>query len=332
MLIKELTSDQLKEITDKLWGEPESPETIVADALRAEMCARRITIRRTLCNRVFQLLEPTYHIQLELIKEVLENLEYCGDITGGDNGQIAAAPLRAVQIDSTQFLLVGGPDTKSLRTVVDCQIDNTALPRRAKFRVDADIAKQLTLINAKVLSPQRWSGIDRAPKADSAWLCSLDDELAFCGRDSSVLNSDCDDWRAYIASDSTNESARWTKIKVDGQGRLWRAKHLRGYWVYVWTNQQHPTHGKHLPLTANDAHRTRFAIDRETGKSLTVEYQCQNDTIVIQLTTLLPYQEFRFLTTIGNRHTSSISFPITSLNDVASLFERLGIAIKERGI
>lgn len=333
MLLKELTFDQLKEIADKRWGENQSPENIVADALRAEACSRGITTRRTLCNRVLQLLQPIYQIQLAFIKEVLENLEYSGDITGGANGQIAAAPLRAVQIDSTQFLIVGGPDTKSLQTVVDCQIDNAALPRRAKFQVDADIARQLTLIKARILSPQRWSGIDRAPEANGAWLSSLDEELEFCGRDSSVLDSKCDEWRAYIATDSTNESSRWTRAKPGTHGRLWRAKHLRGYWVYVWTNQQqHPTQGKHLLLTANDAHRTRFAIDRETGKSLTVEYQRENDTIIIQLTTLLPYQEFRFLTTIGNRHASSISFPLTALDDVASLFERLGITVKERGI
>ena len=99
MLLKELTFDQLKEIADKRWGENQSPENIVADALRAEACSRGITTRRTLCNRVLQLLQPIYQIQLAFIKEVLENLEYSGDITGGANGQIAAAPLRAVQIE-----------------------------------------------------------------------------------------------------------------------------------------------------------------------------------------------------------------------------------------
>lgn len=335
MLLKELTPDQLNEIAQTIWGENAALESVIADALRAEICARRIVTRRTLCNRVLELLQPIYQVQVDVVKTGLEELEYAGDITSGDNGQLAAAPLRAVQIDINQYLFVGGPDTKTLQKLVDCEINNSLVPRRATARDSSKVLTQLSVCNAKVLSPHRWSGLDRAPLADSAWLSDLDDELKVIGKPGLALESNCDEWRVYTSEVvADGERSRWSKPRNDDNGSLWRARHIRGYWLYVWTNQTHPMNGMHIPLTASDAHRSCFALDRVAGKSLTLEYERNRDEVHIQLPTLLPSQEYRYLITIGERNATSsymITIPVSLLEQLVSLFERLGITLKERG-
>jgi hypothetical protein len=92
-LIPEQDKEQFVEFVGQSLGIPStSPEGLVAELLRSELTARGVSGRRSLCDRIIQLLQPTGAVSRDFVKDILLSLEKAGDISGGPNGQIAATP------------------------------------------------------------------------------------------------------------------------------------------------------------------------------------------------------------------------------------------------
>ncbi len=335
MNLRTLKEDQLQRLAATSWGEQLNADSAIADALRAELWARRTAIRRSLCRKVVELMAPVRNVEQESVRRVLDQLERDGDVTGGDGGLIAPAPIRAIELGDDRYLLVGGPETARLKEIFGSDIGVQMGLRRATGCGDRFL-EALSDVGGLVLTPDRWAGLDRTPPADEKWLAILDDELEHLGADADALPSECtDDWRCYVPRAASLHHRRWEKPSADGAAQVWRCRHDRGYWLYLWTRGVAPSESSHLRLPGDAALRAMFALDRSAGHPIELEISEDEDHIVLNARGMLPRAEYRYLMTFGERSEEDgfrYRVPSESWAQVSSMLtSRLGVVIAQEG-
>jgi hypothetical protein len=299
-----LRETQIVEVARQSWAADPDSQTAVAEALRAELWARRVSTRRALCQRVVYLMQPVRRLDLDSVILILAELERSGDVTVGDSGRLAAAPLRAVDLGGGRYRLFGGPATTQLQQLLGQKAIADAFSRQVTLSEDsATVFRQrLAAIGGVIITPEQWSGLDRTPPADEAWLAGLDDELRHNPGAPAALQGGYDDWRCYVPDCGEAEPRlRWKKSPSDVPGCLWRARHARGFRIHVWTSGDNPLQGTHLRLSQDQAARTAFALDRAAGCSVVMEGKDDGAFLELSVRAFLPIAEYRFLLTLCER-------------------------------
>jgi hypothetical protein len=331
-----LREAQIIEVARHSWAADLDSPAAVAEALRTELWARQVSTRRALCQRVVELMRPVHQIDLDSVTRILAELERSGDVTGGDHGRLAAAPLRAVDLGGGQYRLFGGPATRRLHQLLGQREVAGAFSRQVTVSEDSEAVfrQRLTATGGVILTPEQWSGLDRTPPADDAWLAGLDDELRYNPGAPLALPEGYDDWRCYVPdSGEAEQQLRWKKPPPDNTGRLWRARHERGFRMHVWTTGNSPLQGGHLRLNQDQASRTAFALDRVAGCPLAMEGKDNEAFVEMSVSAFVPIAEYRFLLTLGERLEATgiprYRVPKNVWPQVVSMLEiRLGIVVQ----
>jgi hypothetical protein len=332
MAINVLQPQEVRHIAQTAWCENLDTEISVAEALRAELWARKTCSRRTLCQRAFESIAPVLNVELDCIKRVLKQLDQIGDVIVGDEGCLASAPLRVIRMSSGRFLLVGGPESSKLALLLGCDVVASKLIRET---TPADVETMLAAaanLGAITLSPERWSGLDRTPEANAEWIATQDQLLLDNPKFAIALPSTANEWQYYLSAPRDRRTkSGWRQPEGAESAQLWRLKQENGYWFYAWTSGSHPSAGGHIRLLENEAMRTRFALDRAAHASPMCKSTEQSGDIVLVIGTRIPRQEYRYLLTLGKLLDAaeySYIFPKSEWTNVVSTLEkRLGLII-----
>jgi len=198
-------------------------------------------------------------------------------------------------------MLAGGPETLRLQQMLRCDIGSQVSMRRATGCGEGFIGA-LNEVGGLALTPHRWAGLDRTPPAGAEWLSILGDELEHLGAEAGSLPSECgDDLGCYDPRTRMLHHQRWVKPSAEGSAQLWRCRHERGYWVYLWTGGTAPSESPYLRLSRDAALRTMFALDRNAGYSIELEANDEQEWVAIDVGCMLPKAEYRFLMTFADR-------------------------------
>jgi len=279
-----------------------SGQELLAEILRNELSARRVSSRRSLCSRVIKTIEPFQKTTIEHVKEVLAELERNGDVTKGSSGQIAAAPLRAVYIGQGRYRLHGCIVTqKLLQSFPDSDLSLGYNRFLTVNEADDIVSGKISSLGGIVLTPERWVGLTRNPYADRKWLDSLEPLLENHKKPAGSLDNGINDgWQKYNPEEKGKaHNERWKKSGGDDNGKLWRGWHERGWYVFAWTSGKSPSLTSCLKLTSDHVRRTMFALDREADNPVPCSITEENDRVFFRIAGFLPVGEYRYLSTIG---------------------------------
>ncbi len=233
------------------------PGPSLLETVREEAHAAGPVQRQWLHNRVRQ----RSGLSREEVAEAVDNLLRAGDLLSG-HGLVGPAPLRYVPLPGGNALLIGARPARFL----DGE-PLSGLPRRVRTAPPGAIE----------VSIERWTGLDRAPRADKAFLASL------AARDPEIGP---EDWtEAYSWRDG-----RFRQCSVpEGLLRL----RMPGYWFrYAWVDRL----GRRT-LTSDEGLRASFALAREAGGT-TVPCASDAREISVRLPRL-PRAEYRFIFACG---------------------------------
>ena len=323
-----------------LAGPPSEPGGI-AEALRCELAARTTATRRALCQRVCELLAPVTDLDTDQVREVLEELQQNGDVTSGPRGLVAAAPLRAVSLGRGQYLIRGTVPIRRIRNELPVESVSSAVGRHASVAEDSesDFAEKVRKCGGLVVTPERWSGLDRIVAAGPDWLHELDTRLAHNSVPAGGLPEGiAGKWRAYLP---TNESQleQWSRWKSGAEtGQLWQTKHERGWRVFAWTSGTDPGNSHFIQVTQDEACRTMLSLDQSAEAPLLVSFISEDDDhVALSFPGFFPRAEFRFLTTMGDylgfqSGKATYRVPASAFEDVRTVITtRLGVLFESVG-
>ena len=299
------TADHVREYLARLTGHALDDPATVAELLRHELSARGVSSRRTVCDNVQAQLSAFTDLPREDIRKTLEELERSGDISSAPGGRVAPAPLRLVDLAGNRFAMFGGMPTSALHrefpsATITCEQTQRwlVLPGAP----GADFMDHLKVLGGRVMSTARWAGMDRVQPCGAEWLDDLSTrlELDHCRPDSWDFES-LDEWSVYVPDSAVpTQRKRWCRSSKGAQGRLWRARHRLGWWVHAWTEGACPTVVNSLKLRQDDAMRTAFSLDFESGAALTFVFT-KGTEIVLLVDAFLPLAEYRFLNVSGRQ-------------------------------
>lgn len=306
---------------------------LVAEILRNELAAQKVCSRKTLCNKGAALAEPIQKTSVDHVKEVLTELESNGDVTKGMAGLIAASPLRAVKVGPDRYRLHGCVPARILKqTFIGMELF-WGINRMLVVEDDnADISEKVQSVGGILLSPERWSGLNRTPVADGKWIASLEFLLENQKIHAGALDDGINDgWQCYLSEEPRKaQNLRWKKSDAGG-GKLWRGWHERGWYVFAWTNGESPSNAACLKLNSDQAIRSMFALDRDGDNPVPISVNKENKQIIFRIAGFLPISEYRYLTTLGEykgKYSNYFCFNLPSniWEEVSQkLEERLGI-------
>ena len=296
---QDITIEKVFNLSQALKG-----QDLLAEMLRNELSARRVCSRRVLCSKVAAMIEPLQHTDIEELKEILAELESRGDVTKGPLGQIASSPFRAVSIGKGWYRLYGCIVARQLiQAFSDAELSFGVSRQLASSEDDESVSTKIMDLGGIVLSPERWSGLTKAPYADGEWLVSLG--LLLVNQNISISvggldNGINDGWQAYRPKEQNKaQNERWQKFGQDDDGRLWRGWHERGWYVFAWTSGKSPSVTPCIKLSSDHTRRTMFALDREVGNFVLSSFSKENDRVFFKIAGFLPVAEYRYLSTIG---------------------------------
>jgi len=280
-----------------------SPEDLVAELLRSELTARGVSGRRSLCDRIIQLLQPTVFVTPDLVKEILFSLEKAGDISGGPNGQIAATPLRAVKLAENRYqLFCSMPHGEIVNLFSESKL-SVGLTRILTLKGDdrQKIKTTLEALEGLELTPERWAGMDKVGAANQSWLEGLNNRLIMQPVSSGSFDQHTrDEWKVYQPDKAKSlQKARWYENDKSSKGNLWRIWHERGWPIYCWTAGDSPELAEQIRLFADEANRTMFALDRIKDARISCKITEEENKTQIQVGGFLPNAEYRYLITKG---------------------------------
>ncbi len=311
------------------------PEGLVAELLRNELAARRVSSRRGLCQKIAELMESFCPVELSLIKEQLSSLERIGEITPGPGGQVAAAPLRAVKLADNRYQLFGTVNYNQLTSGFSGSNLSAGLSRIITLN-DNDLSKLgevLDSLGGLELSPERWAGMDKVSIADEVWLDELNCRIGREPRPAGSLDHvTLNEWSVYQPDRKVVlQKARWQKQNNSKKGYLWRTWHERGWPIYVWTAGNSPDEDEFVRLSGDDAGRAMFALDRSVGAAISCKITAKNEETHLEIGGFLPRAEYRYLAIKGeyagkNGDYFSFIFETSVWSEVCeTLKKRLGI-------
>jgi hypothetical protein len=112
-----ISYDLEQRLANSLGIEMSSNEGLVAELLRNELAARRVSSRWGLCCKIASLMDSFCPVELDFIKEQLLSLERIGEVTDGPGGQVAAAPILAVKLANDRYQLFGTVNYNQLTAI-----------------------------------------------------------------------------------------------------------------------------------------------------------------------------------------------------------------------
>ena len=269
---------------------PEAPPAVsLHEAIREESHAAGPVPRAWLQARVARRTGATH----DDVVGAVEDLVRVGDILVGGGGLAGPAPLRAVSLPGGGALLVGARPRRWLS--VEPSDD---LPRRVATAP----------AEATAVALERWTGLDRAPAADSDYLESLR------GRECRLDDADWD--QAWCWRDGRFRPA-------EGHLGLWRLR-MPGRWFrYAWVDD-----AGRRPMSTDEGVRSTFALSREGREPLLALER--PDGVLVELP-YLPRAEARLVMACAvGREGRSWLVPRERWGEVAAtLRDRLGLLFGE---
>lgn len=280
-----------------------SQDDLIAELLRSELAARRVSSRRGLCNRVAILVDSFSPADIGVIKDNLLTLEKVGDITSGPGGQVAATPIRAVKLADNKYQLFGTVNYNQIATIFPKSSLSTGLTRILDLKGSdrQNFGQILDELGGLELSPERWAGMDKINAANQKWIDGLNSLLIVKPRPAESLdNETLAEWRVYQPDKATLlQKARWHKNDKGVKGCLWRIWHERGWPIYAWTAGNSPDQEECIRLSNEDACRTMFALDREADAGISCQITTNKNVIHLKIGGFLPRAEYRYLAIRG---------------------------------
>jgi hypothetical protein len=283
----------------------------IAKTLRACLAGLKSTTTRQLLDRAEAILaaypEAT---EREHLREILDQLERLGDVSIGPGGRVAAAPLRAVQCEEGEYLLVG---TYPLDWFIElCGLDGSSIelvsdvPRRLKIDGNGSFKSAITKVEGRILSAESWSRIDRAPVANQRWLEELRKRLEHEGRYEHEVTVSFEGnlaWQYQSTADQPNQAWRWQELDEDVESVQGLVRYLAygRFYRYLWIEPDEASSFGVLDLNQADAARTQFALDRVNDAQLKVLIRRDEATVVLELPGFLPPPEFKYLNALSKR-------------------------------
>jgi hypothetical protein len=338
MLVLLKNTEPLHEPARRLFAGEPTGRAGVAEALRCELSARGVAGGRHLCERAHTLLQPLGSLDPALVRDVLDELADRGDVTAGPRGLVAASPLRAVRVSEEQVAVYGTCPTWRLRQELAGVGLTPGLTRRCQFTAAQAgvVTDAVARLGGLVLSPGRWTGLDRVPAAGPEWV----EELGYRLQEAPAAPGSIDEglaapWQAYRAEAGAEQRQRWRAARGnDAPARLWRARDEYGWWRHAWTAGGSPSASPFVRLSRDEACRTSFSLDRAAGKGLGLTVRRGDGVVDLEADAFFPLAEYRYLVTLGERAEAAgapcYRFPAGVWDRVAAtLAERLGVAFTE---
>lgn len=255
----------------------------VAELLRAEVTARGTTPRAATLERIRRLLASVLTIDPELLARTCDALVREGDLILAAGGVLAATPLRLVRLGGAARVGSSLP-THALQAALGAEVERRGLGRRVIWTGDCEAAVES--LRGIVMSPEQWSGLDRAPLADATFLQRLEQRLQCPGpAPGARVRDEPLEWRGWTWHDN-----KWA-WRRDAETPLWRARSIWGGFVSAWSAGGSPATSSFFELPPDDGVRARFALARRDGHPIVVSTQAEHLT----LPGWLPRAEYRWL-------------------------------------
>lgn len=315
--------DAVKRLVE-LGGAPDSIE-VLSDLLRAEVHARKHAPRAATLSRVARLLAPAVLVDEERLADACDALEREGDLVLAAGGILHATPMRVVALGDHARVFSSLPS----RVVAAALGREVVATGAARTVVLTDgLAEAVAKIAGTMVTSEIWAGLDHTPKADAAFLATLDHRLEWEALDAGALEKDGPlEWRTWqLASDG----ARWRR---SNEGRLWWARTRFGGHRRAWTASASPSTSPFVELSADEADRARFALSREVAGASLLRVTRTGERATIEVPGWLPRPEYRWL----SLHAAPVPDSKGARWDVAAgdeaqitkvLTERLGLLVE----
>lgn len=318
--------DAARRLVQRAGGAVDSFE-VLGDLIRAEVHARKHAPRAATLSRVARLIAPAAAVNEERLEEVCDALEREGDLVLAPGGVLYATPTRVVAVKKAARVF-GSLPTRALSMTLGREV--VAIGAVRTVATTDDLAELVARLSGALVTPEAWAGLDRAPKADAAFLSGLDQRLEWEALGAGSLEKDgALEWRSW---DAAGQPARWRRGDA---GRLWWARARFGGHHRAWTAGAPPSTSAFVELSADDADRARFALSREAGGGSPVVIRRAGGSAVVEVPTWLPRPEFRWLSLHARPSSESKGMRWeVAADDEASLTkllaERLGLVVEVR--
>lgn len=318
---------------------PPRDERTVADLVRADVDARSGTPRWATLSRVRDVvgrMRPgdSAAAVADAVETTCRALESRGDLTVGDAAMLHPSPLRAVERAPDEYVLVTSLPTSTVAAILPGRVEARGTRRvlHAPTDVEPTLRAAVAAMGGRVLTPEAWARLDRTPPADQAWLDHLDARLAWVDADRDSFAGDgLLRWSAFVPSVG---GPVW-QHRGTAASRLWRARTALGYWRRAWTDAgRPPNEGAHLPLSADEANRTTFALACTSAHPVEARVARGRTTWTLRIAVWLPSAEYRFLdlhgVAVAEGGVACWTLPAAIAADVVErVVERLGLHVRE---
>ncbi len=311
-------------------ADPSGPEGM-AEVIRCELSALGQVARWVLARRVMDLLRPCGPIDAEALADAMGAVVRLGDASVGPGGQVARAPLRAVDAGAGGWLLVGTVPTEALRARVGTPI--AGLPRRVGAEAGAAVREAVGALGGRVIDVGRWAGLDRTPALEG-WREELQARLEAAGRFADRAGAlQWEELEVYAPGRGREPAAaRWKAGAPGEEAALVRARQAGGWLAHGWARAG--SGGMALvPLTGDEARRTALVVDAAAGAPARLPAARVEGGVEVALSEMLPGAEYRYLVGVGEvlARPRRVRLGERALGEAAAVLrERLGIVVEER--
>ncbi|MBX3269504.1 MAG: hypothetical protein KF729_04555 [Sandaracinaceae bacterium] len=273
---------------------PAATRDELAELVRAEVHARRWTPRASVIARLSRTLAALEVPRLEPeLLAVCRELERRGDLQRAEGGYLAATPVRAVALGAERWRIFTSAPSASLDAALPGAFERTGLSR-VRRAGDEGMHEAIAVARGVCLRPEAWAGLDRAPRADRAWLDTLDRRLdADPSPAGSYEREGEPSWRAWA-----QHEGRFVWRRVE-QGRLWRARLANARWLVAWTRGASPARAPFIRLDRDEGTRARFAVAVADGAPLACRWESDGERARLTVGAWLPRAEYRYASIFG---------------------------------
>ena len=329
-----VTAEQVNTQFNARWGDVNTDETLL-DLIRAEVTARVECQRWSSLSRLQRALPVASEITADHLRDLCRRLEYEGDITLSANGKLNASPVRAIRINESSQRIICSLPSERLRVFFNGQLAIDGVRRIHSFESseETNAIEAVQALGGIVISAEAWAGLDLAPIANQRLLDQLDMRLKWESEAAGSHERDgAIEWQNLCL---LPDGPRWRRDPAEST-QLWRARLPFNRWVWVWTAVgETPAGSAFVSLRSNDANRAVFALARVAKKPVQIELTQNEQAVQFELAEWLPYEEYRYLSTLGSLSAVDKqllwTIPISGVDDVLSLLQsRLGIECSEK--
>jgi hypothetical protein len=320
-------ADRLRQ---RLGADPGSDEGLCA-LLRAEVHARGQALRSVTLDRVRRLVAPVAEVDAERLAALVDALQREGDLVLAPGGVLWATPLRAVPVMNGAARLFSSLSTADLAKALGVAPAARGAARTVPWQ--EAMANAVASVGGRVLTSETWAGLDKAPRANDAFLAVLDERLAWEAEPPASLERDGPlEWRGWVPD---RERPGWRRDAATA--RLWWARtSLRGH-RRAWTSGEgSPAITPFVELSFDEADRARFALSRQAGASPTVVVERLDGYAFLEIPAWLPRAEYRWLSLQAEAAGDAVRatrwrVPLHVASAVTALLaDRLGLVVEER--